>query len=81
MNTLLTILAIIYKLPFTVVFVITNLVRIIIGVTKRRGLTQSQQLDMLYFQLKQIGMELQNKRVEFLSYLFSTVIWVCIFNL
>jgi hypothetical protein len=79
MNTLITIFLFIYRIPFTVVFVITNTVRIGILLGKNDDLTAQQKTDLVSFELQKTKIEVKKYDIILLGYLFSTVIWVCIY--
>ena len=81
MNTLITIFLFLYRLPFTIVFVITNTVRIAVLIAKNNGLTTRQKVELVDFELKKIKIQVKKVNVRLLSYLFSTIIWVCICTL
>jgi hypothetical protein len=79
MNTLITIFLFLYRLPFTVVFVITNTLKIAFLLAKNDDLTAQQKVDLVGFEMKKIKTELEKTNIMLLSYLFSTFIWVFIF--
>ena len=71
----------VYKLPFTVVFTLINTVIIGVALAKNDGLTAQQKVSLVNYHLEKLKTELKNADIILLSYLFSTVIWVCICNL
>jgi hypothetical protein len=79
MNTLITIFLFIYRIPFTIFFVIINTVQIGIFLAKNDGLTAQQKVELVNFHLKKTKTVVKKTDIIILSYLFSTAIWVCIY--
>ncbi len=77
MNTLITILRTVYLLPYIIANAIIFLFIIAYKLNKTRGITFEQKIDYCNELMKQHLVKQSGEVL--LSYLFSTVIWVCIF--